>query len=197
MLVCQPGIVFAILLSEPLFRIVFGEHWVGAAPIFSWLGLAGLIQVATATAAWLFLSQGRGEEYFKLGVWTALINVTSFVAGLPWGALGIAVAYTLANCAIVLPLYAKSIGRNGPVTTKKLIETTGPHWIGCLVAAAITRIASISLLDENSLGGLAMLLVLTYVSYLVAITFFVQKRALAGRLLRYGCRKVAPKAREA
>ena len=189
MLACQPGIVFAILLAEPLFRFVLGEHWVGAAPIFSWLGLAGLVQVATATAAWLFLSQGRGQEYFRLGFWTALINVTSFVAGLPWGALGIAMAYTLVNCIIVLPLYAISTGRTGPVTTKSLIETTGPHWIGCLVAAAVTRISTISLLDGNSLAGLATLLALAYGSYLVAIILFAQKRALAKRLLRVGYRK--------
>lgn len=192
MLVCQPGIVFAILLSKPLFRIVLGEHWVGAAPIFSWLGLAGLIQVATATAAWLFLSQGRGREYFTLGVWTALINVTSFVIGLPWGALGIAIAYSLVNCVVMPPLYATSIGRNGPVTARRLIETTSPHWIGCLVAAAVTRISNIALLDGNSLAGLATLLALAYASYLVAISFFAQKRALARRLLHYGYRRAAP-----
>ncbi|UPK33884.1 lipopolysaccharide biosynthesis protein [Bradyrhizobium sp. 186] len=189
MLACQPGVVFAILLSKPLFRFVLGEHWVGAAPIFSWLGLAGLIQVATATAAWLFLSQGRGQEYFRLGIWTALINVTSFVIGLPWGALGIAMAYTLVNCAIVLPLYAISIGRTGPVTAWSLIETTGPHWIGCLVAAAITRISTISLLDGNSPAELAALLALAYASYLMAITFFAQKRRLAKRVLRNAYRK--------
>lgn len=191
MLACQPGIVFAIFLAEPLFRIVLGEHWVGAAPIFSWLGLAGLIQVATATAAWLFLSQGRGQEYFRLGVWTALINVTSFVVGLPWGGLGIAISYALVNCAIVLPLYAISIGRNGPVTIRSLIETTGPHWIGCLVAAAVTWISAASLLDGNSPTQLATLLALSYASYLAAVAFFAQKRALAKRLLHYGYRKAA------
>jgi PST family polysaccharide transporter len=197
MLVCQPGIVFAILLSEPLFRIVLAEHWVGAAPIFSWLGLAGLIQVATATAAWLFLSQGRGREYFRLGIWTALINLAAFAIGLPWGALGVAVTYTFANCVVVLPLYAVSIGRSGPVTTRSLIETTGPHWIGCLVAAAVTRFAANSLLDGNSLVGLATLLALAYASYLVAIILFAQKRALARRLLRYGYRRASPKPSEA
>jgi PST family polysaccharide transporter len=191
LLVCQPGIVFAIFLAEPLFRIVLGAHWVGAAPIFSWLGLAGLIQVATATAGWLFLSQGRGQEYFRLGVWAALINVTSFVVGLPWGALGIAISYALVNCAIVLPLYAVLVGRNGPVTIRILIETTGPHWIGCLVGAAVTWISAALLLDGNSPTGLAMLLTLSYASYLVAMAFFAQKRALAKRLLRYGYRKAA------
>jgi PST family polysaccharide transporter len=195
MFASQPAIIFAVLLSEPLFRIVLGAHWVEAAPIFSWLGLAGLNQVATATAGWLFLSQGRGQDLFRFGVWSALINVVSFVIGLPWGALGVAISYTLVNYAVVVPLYAVSIGRSGPVTTRSLIETTGPHWIGCVVAAAVIRIAAVSLLDENSLVGLAALLAIAYASYLVAIAFFASKRALARRIWRYGSHKAAARHR--
>jgi PST family polysaccharide transporter len=191
MLVSQPGIIFAILLSAPLFKIVLGENWAGAAPIFSWLGLASLNQVATATTGWLFLSQGRGQDLFRLGVWSALINVASFVIGLPWGALGVAISYTVVNYAVVVPLYAILVGRNGPVTTRNLIETTGPHWISCLVAAAVTKISAIALLDGNSLAGLASLLALSYSSYSIAIVFFAPKRALAKRLLRYGYRVAA------
>jgi PST family polysaccharide transporter len=106
--------------------------------------------------------------------------------GLPWGALGGAISYTVVSYAVVVPLYAISIGRNGPVTTRNLIETTGPHWIGCLVAAAITKTSAASLLDGNSLTGLATLLALSYSSYLIAIMCFAPKRALAKRLLRYG-----------
>ena len=186
MVLAQPGIIFAILLSEPLFRIVLGESWVGAAPIFSWLGFASLNQVATATAGWLFLSQGRSQDLFRLGVWSALINVASFAVGLPWGALGVAISYTVVNYAVVVPLYAILIGRDGPVTTRNLIETTGPHWISCLVAAAVTKVSTTALLDGNSLTELAALLVLSYSSYFMTIVFFAPKRALAKRLLRYG-----------
>lgn len=182
--VVQPAIIFAILLSEPLFRIVLGEHWVGAAPIFWWLGLAGLNQAATATAAWLFLSQERGREYFRLGLWSALINIASFVIGLPWGALGVAISYSVVNYAVVLPLCGISIGRNGPVTTKDLVETTGPHWIACLVSAAITKVSTIYLLNGSSLIGLTILLALSYSSYLIAIISFAPKRVLAKRLFR-------------
>lgn len=192
MFLSQPGIIFAILLSDPLFKIVLGENWVGAAPIFSWLGLTSLSQVATATTGWLFLSQGRGQDLFWLGVWCALINVASFIIGLPWGALGVAISYTVANCVVVVPLYAILVGRDGPVTTRSLIETTGPHWMSCLVAAAVTKISTIALLDGNSLTGLATLLALSYSSYFIAIVFFAPKRALAKRLLRYGYRIAAP-----
>jgi hypothetical protein len=123
----QPAIVFAVLLSEPLFKIVLGETWVGAAPIFCWLGLAGLNQGATATTAWRFLSQERGQDSFRFGIWCALFNVLSFGMGLPWGALGVAISYTAVNYAVVVPLYAISVGHNGPVTTRNLIETTGPR----------------------------------------------------------------------
>lgn len=191
LLICQPGIIFAVLLPEPLFGIVLGDRWVAAAPIFSCLGLASLIQVATATAGWLFLSQERGREFFRLGVWSALINVASFVVGLPWGALGVAMAYALANYAFLLPLYAILIGRNGPVTTKDLIKTTTPHWLACFVAAATAKISMVYLPSGTSLIGLATILGLSYFSYVIAVLSFAHKRILARRVLRYAYDRTA------
>jgi hypothetical protein len=49
---------------------------------------------------------------------------------------------------------------------------------------SITKTSAASLLDENSLSGLATLLALSYPSYLIAILYFAPKRALAKRLLR-------------
>lgn len=191
MLVCQPGIIFAVLLSEPLFRIVLGDRWVAAAPIFSWLGLASLIQIATATAGWLLLSQERGQEFFRLGLWSALINLASFVIGLPWGALGVAIAYALANYAFLLPLYAVLIGRNGPVTRKDLIRTTTPHWLACFVAALTAKISIAYLPSEKSLIELGTVLGVSYFSYVTTVLSFAQKRIFATRLLRYAYDRTA------
>jgi hypothetical protein len=56
------------------------------------------------------------------------------------------------------------------------------------------KTSAASWLDGNSLTGLATLLALSYSSYLIyliAITYFAPKRALAKRLLRYGYGKTA------
>jgi PST family polysaccharide transporter len=64
----------------------------------------------------------------------------------------------------------------------------------CRSGPSITKTSAASWLDGNSLTGLATLLALSYSSYLIyliAITYFAPKRALAKRLLRYGYGKPA------
>jgi len=61
----------------------------------------------------------------------------------------------------------------------------------CRSGPSITKTSAASLLDGNSLTGLATLLALSYSSYLIAILYFAPKRALAKRLLRYGYGKTA------
>jgi PST family polysaccharide transporter len=38
---------------------LLGWQWAPAAPIFAWLGLAGLVQPYNSATGWLFVSQGR------------------------------------------------------------------------------------------------------------------------------------------
>ena len=71
-------------------------------PIFQWLGVCGLHQVITSTTGWLFLSQVRGGDFFKLGLFNAVATVISFVIGLPWGPLGVAISYTICNYLVLV-----------------------------------------------------------------------------------------------
>lgn len=183
MVAAQPGIIFAVLLSAPLIRLVLGEHWVPAAPIFWWLGIASVHQVMTATAGWIFMSQGRGREFFVLGCWGAVVNVSCFLVGLPWGALGVAMSYAITNYVVILPLVWIWMGRSGPVTTRTLIETSGPHWVGCVAAGIAVRLNTMYLVSPDTIAGMALSIIVSYTAYFAAILTFTQKRVLATRLL--------------
>jgi PST family polysaccharide transporter len=190
MLVAQPGIIFAILVSEPLFRLVLGEHWISAASIFWWLGIASVHQVMTATAGWIFTSQGRGREFLVLGVWGAVINVSCFLIGLPWGAVGVATSYAITNYVLVLPLVWISMGRNGPVTTRLLIETSVPHWIACIACAIAVKFATIYAIPSDKIAGMTLSLFISYAAYICTLLMFHQKRRFAKHVVSYGLRMV-------
>ena len=81
----------------------------------------------TSTLGWLFLSQGRGSDFFWIGLFGALTTVASFVIGLPWGPLGVAVAYTITCYIALVPATFWSLGRRGPVSTHDLVTTVIPH----------------------------------------------------------------------
>jgi len=97
--------------------LVLGPGWEGAAAIFTWLGVAALVQPAANTTGWLFVSQERGRDMFRWGIVGTAISVAAIVAGLPWGAVGVAAAYAASDILLKTPLLFWSVGRAGPVRT--------------------------------------------------------------------------------
>jgi PST family polysaccharide transporter len=87
------------------------------------------------TTGWLYLSQGRTGELLRIGAIGSTIAIASFVAGLPWGALGVAISYVLVDMFIRAPLILLSCGSSGPVRTKHLLGVLAPAWTACAVIA--------------------------------------------------------------
>jgi PST family polysaccharide transporter len=183
MIATQPGLVFAIVFAEDVFSILLGPHWILAAPIFRWLGVAGLHQIMTSTVGWLYMSQGRGGDFFKIGLFGAVTTVTSFVLGLPWGPLGVAIAYTIANYVVLLPATWWSTGRHGPVSTRDLLAAAIPHVVGTSMSAVV-MISIASVINTPSFLDCVALVTLSYLVYGLVLTFFPQKRSVLGENLR-------------
>jgi len=180
MIIAQPGILFAIICAPEFFELLLGKQWIAAAPIFRWLGVAALHQVMTSTAGWLFLSQGRGSDYFRLGSYGAVLTVTSFVIGLPWGAVGVAASYTVANYVVLLPLIWISAGQRGPISSGDLVRLAIPHAAAALAAAVILEIVRHNL-QSIGLAQMMALVALAYLIYLCVILLFDAKRELLWR----------------
>ncbi|MCC7251277.1 lipopolysaccharide biosynthesis protein [Hyphomicrobium sp.] len=171
----QPPILFATLYSEDVFRILLGERWLACAPIFAWLGLAGLHQVVTSTVGWLYISQGRGAGFFRLGLFGAVTTVASFVAGLPWGPVGVAAAYAISDYVIRLPVIWASAGREGPVTARDLCTMAAPHVLATATAATVL-LALKPLADMPDALTCGILVGLSYAVYLGFLVLFPEKR---------------------
>lgn len=188
MITAQPGILCAVICAPQLLELLFGEQWIPAAPIFQWLGIAGLHQVMSSTTGWLFLSQGRGADLFKVGTYGAIITVASFVIGLPWGAVGVAASYTIANYIALIPLIWIAAGRRGPVSCRDLINLAVPHVLATVGAAAVLEILRQTVAALTPLQMVALFGV-SYLAYVCIILLFETKRELLWR----GWRMLRPK----
>jgi polysaccharide transporter, PST family len=176
LLATQPAILVATVYSADIFRILLGDRWLGSAPIFAWLGIAGLQQVMTSTIGWLYISQGRGGGFFRIGVFGAVTTVAAFVAGLPWGPVGIAAAYTISDYLVRLPVIWVATGSVGPVTTRDLYSMAIPHALSTAVAAA-ALLALKPLVDKPDILMCGWLVGLSYAIYLALLMLFPEKRA--------------------
>ena len=119
-LLTMPAVALLIATSDWVIRLVLGPGWEGAATIFTWLGIAALIQPAANTTGWLFISQERGRDMFRWGLVGTAVSVAAIVAGLPWGVVGVAAVYAASDILIKTPLLFWSVGRSGPVRTSDL-----------------------------------------------------------------------------
>ncbi len=104
--VSLPGVMFMIVMSENIIRVVLGEQWIKASPIFSVLGISALIQVVLNTNGWLHVSIGRTDRMFRWGIFASFFIVVSFFIGLPYGAIGVATSLSAyitetKNCSVI------------------------------------------------------------------------------------------------
>jgi PST family polysaccharide transporter len=136
-MVTMPLMAFMIVTSDWMVRVILGSQWMGVSPLFAWLGIAGLVQPLASTAGWLFITQARTREMFQWGAIGSAILMVAICAGLPWGALGVAISYSLSNLLIVLPLLLWFVCRTGPVHAADVLRAIAPAaWASlCLLAA--------------------------------------------------------------
>jgi hypothetical protein len=104
------------------------------APIFAWLGIAGLMQSVSSTTGWIFICQGKTKTMFHWGIYSSLTTVASFIVGLHWGAIGVAAAYAISGYVLRVPVLAALIHRVGPVTAGDFLGIQGLFIVSSLLA---------------------------------------------------------------
>ena len=129
LMITLPGVAFMLLFAEPLIVALMGSRWQPAAIIFTWLAVAALHQPMSATFGWLFVSQRRGGEFGRWGVFNMVTSVMAFAIGLPWGAIGVAAAYAISDVLIRMPVLWWWVGKAGPVRHRDLLSIVWPFTV--------------------------------------------------------------------
>ncbi len=177
-MITMPGVVFMIATSDWLVLFLLGPQWRAASRIFMLLGVAAIIQPVTRTALWLFTTQGRTREILAWGVIGGAISIISIVAGLPWGATGVAAAYAASDLFVATPLLFWYVGRKGPVRATDFYRTIAPA-LGASIFALVVLVGS-----RQWLNGFSHLAVRLSVAFAITIAASVLVLAAlpAGRL---------------
>jgi PST family polysaccharide transporter len=141
----MPLMSVMIITSDWVVALLLGPNWAGVSRIFQFLAIAGFAQPICSTTGWLFVSQGRGGDMFRWGLLGSSIIVAGIVAGLPWGATGVALSYSVTFVCVVAPVLFWFVGRAGPVRARDLYSTVAPILVASLCglgAGAAVRVLS-------------------------------------------------------
>jgi O-antigen/teichoic acid export membrane protein len=101
--ISMPLMVFVAVCSESVTRVLLGEKWLGAGILFRLMAITGFIQTCAGVRALVLVSIGRSGRYFIFGVLNSVVTVASIIIGLPWGAVGVAASYAIANYIFLFP----------------------------------------------------------------------------------------------
>jgi PST family polysaccharide transporter len=163
-MITMPGIAFTIVTADWLVRLVLGPQWIEASRIYSILAISAFVQPVGNSTGWLFMSQGRSREMFQWGVFASTLIVLSFFLGLPWGATGVAAAYS-ATMICIMPALLWFVGRRGPVHVGDFYRVIAPFAVASVVALGSAWAFRIWVLDPTSLARLPAVLAVTLAAF--------------------------------
>lgn len=102
-LITFPMMTGLFAVSEHFILALLGDKWAEAIPVFRIFCWVGLIQSITTTIGWIYFSQGRTGLYFTMGIINSFVFFLSFIIGIHWGIVGVALSYAVANIIVWYP----------------------------------------------------------------------------------------------
>ena len=95
----MPIIVYIGIYSKPIIYITLGSQWMDTVPIFRFLVFSVLVSPIVVMLGLIMVSTGQSGRYFFWGLFTSLSTIFAFAIGVRWGAIGLAVSWSVSSIA--------------------------------------------------------------------------------------------------
>jgi len=129
-----PLMAGATILAPELIAVFLGPRWAPAVPVFRILAPVGMLQSLTALTGNIYLAKGATGALFRWGTLFSSIFVLGFIAGLPWGIVGVASSYAALTALLFVPTLAIPFRLIG-LPLRALWKSLGPV-VACTAAMA-------------------------------------------------------------
>jgi O-antigen/teichoic acid export membrane protein len=151
--VTWPAMAGIAVLAEPLVRLLYGERWLAAAPLLTWVALSQVGYVALPLFADLPVLLGRLKPLIRCMVVETIASIALIVASAPFGLEWVAISrlgHAVLWVAIYLPLMTRTLDL--PV---RMIAATWLRSALVTVAAVLPVLAGYALGHGPETVGLA------------------------------------------
>jgi PST family polysaccharide transporter len=135
-MVSMPLTAFFFVSSDQIIHLLLGPAWNGVTPIFAILALVAFVQPVVTLWGIVVLSRGMAPRYLHVGVFNSVCCVIGFVAGLPWGAVGVASGYAIATYLGAIPSLAWAF-HGTPVRLRDFFAGTARPLTASIIGGAI------------------------------------------------------------
>jgi PST family polysaccharide transporter len=133
-LLTMPAFVLVAVTSDWIVQALFGPSWANAAPLVFFFALSATYVPVLMGSALLYMTQARTGEMLRATLLDSAVCLASILAGLHFGAVGVAASVACIGLCVRLPLGFWLATRRGSVSLRALY--------GALVVPAIAAIAT-------------------------------------------------------
>jgi O-antigen/teichoic acid export membrane protein len=138
--ITMPAACFLLVDARALVLLVIGPQWLPVTAIFQALSVAAFIGTFSAGTGWVFTSLGRTDRQFRWQAVAVPLTIISFVLGLPWGAWGVAVAFSTSQVLMLIPSL-RYCYRDTPLSLPSTLATLARPAVAALAASGALWLA--------------------------------------------------------
>jgi O-antigen/teichoic acid export membrane protein len=131
----MPAAAILSVTGEDVAVLLLGEKWRAAGLLLRVIALRGIFQVVETSQGWLHLSIGRADRWRNWGIVSLAVQIVAVIGGLPFGAMGVAIAGVIASFLIAIPSINYA-GRPIGIGSTLVIRAVGPQLVGAISATA-------------------------------------------------------------
>lgn len=164
-----PMMLGIFVTVEAFVLTIFGEKWVAMIPVLRILSLVGLVQSIIGLNGYIYLSQGKADLQFRLGLVFKSVVILGILIGLRWNIIGVAIGYAFAMLINLYPNVYFS-GRLINLSFWELMVNLSGVYICAFIMAIIVAICGLFLpsslsswlvlMIQVSLGGCVYIFIL-------------------------------------
>ncbi len=143
--------------------LLLGAKWASSGMLLSVLALRGIPHSVERTLGWLHVTAERSDRWMRWGVFATVAQFTALFCGLPFGPIGVAVAYVASMFILFVPAIEYA-GRPLGIGARDVVSAVGRQMTGAVAAAGVGFLLRVTVLA--GMGSLERTLALT-VAYTV------------------------------
>ncbi|MGY2848887.1 PST family polysaccharide transporter [Bradyrhizobium sp. USDA 4509] len=183
------GPAFAALAvsAHDIVIVLLGEKWSPAGPLLCILAIRGIADCIERTLGWVHVAVGRPDRWMRWGIFSAICQLVALAAGLPFGVIGVTIAYTVTMFVLFVPALVYA-GRPVGITIGDVLRATAPQTIAALVAVAVASSIQDAFLQELPrllrIPVASVICVTAYLTVVIGVFRITRPLQLAWSLLR-------------
>jgi PST family polysaccharide transporter len=129
-----PLSAICMLFADDLIAVVLGPNWAESAEIFRLLAPTIMAFALLHPMSWLLSALGLVRRGLKMAMVSACLVMIAIPIGLPYGPLGVAIAYSTVTVLRAVPMMAWAV-HGTPLRLSDLLATLQAPLVACLAAA--------------------------------------------------------------